>query len=148
MGRGRSPVAHLTLPGQNLMMIHLAVLVGCDIPGSCWSVCIGCFVSHSIWSSIVVVGVGPYRRPWKSLGGLHRSVPLHRCSYIQELGGDAFTRKTILFDLGVKVIKKCCPVPFTSCDLSTCKVWSCYVQCLGGDAFTTKIHYLTLNWLG
>ena len=34
MGRGRSPMTHLTLAGQNLMMIHLAVLVSCDNPGS------------------------------------------------------------------------------------------------------------------
>ena len=44
------------------------------------------------------------------------------------LGGDAFTRKHI-FGLD--------PVPSTSCDLCTYKVWSCCIQCFR-DAFTRK----------
>ena len=40
---------------------------------------------------------------------------------------------------------KCCPVPSTSCDLFSYKVWSCYVKGLGGDAFTRKFNIWPLT---
>ena len=46
-----------------------------------------------------------------------------------------------LFDLDLWVSHwKCCPVPSTSCDLCTYRVWSCYVKALGGEAFTRKLN--------
>ena len=40
---------------------------------------------------------------------------------------------------------KCCPVPSTSCDLCTSKVWCCYIQWLRRKCIYKKIHYLTLG---
>ena len=42
---------------------------------------------------------------------------------------------------------KCCPVPSTSCDLCTCKLWNCYVQWFRRRFIYKKIHYLTLGYL-
>ena len=42
---------------------------------------------------------------------------------------------------------KCCPVPSTSCDLCTCKHWSCYVHWFRRRFIYKKIHYLTLGYL-
>ena len=67
--------------------------------------------------------------------------PLHHVTYYapakfevakctsNSLGGDIFTRKYIIWPWpGVPGHMKRCPVPSKSCDLCTCKVWSCYVQ--------------------
>ena len=43
---------------------------------------------------------------------------------------------------------KCCPVPSTSCDLCTSKVWCCYIQWLRRKCIYKKIHYLTLTSRG
>ena len=40
---------------------------------------------------------------------------------------------------------KCCPVPTSSCDLCTCKVWSCYIQRFRQRSIYKKIQYLTLT---
>ena len=40
---------------------------------------------------------------------------------------------------------KCNPVPSTSFDLCSCKVWSCYVKWLRRRCIYKKIHYLTLG---
>ena len=40
---------------------------------------------------------------------------------------------------------KCCPVPSTSCDLCTCKVWSCYIQWFRRRCICKEIHYLTFD---
>ena len=43
-------------------------------------------------------------------------------------GGDSFTRKYIIWPWpNGQGHTKCCPVPYTSCDLCICEVWSCYV---------------------
>ena len=56
------------------------------------------------------------------------------------LGEDGFTRKYIIWGH-----TKCCPVPSTSCDLCTCKHWSCYFQWFRRRCIYKKIHYLTLT---
>ena len=40
---------------------------------------------------------------------------------------------------------KCCPVPSTSCDLCTSKVWYCYIPGLRRRCIYKKIHYLTMT---
>ena len=56
-----------------------------------------------------------------------------------------------LFDLDPKVGQggqghtKCCPVPSTSCDLCTSKVWCCYILWLRRRYIYKKIHYLILT---
>ena len=50
------------------------------------------------------------------------------------LGGNAFTRNIWIHEA----------LPSTSCDLCTCKVWSCYGQWLR-ICITKKIHHLTLT---
>ena len=50
---------------------------------------------------------------------------------------------TLSFDRGPT---KHCPVPSTSCDHCTCKVWSCYVQRLRRRCIYKKIRYLTLTF--
>ena len=40
---------------------------------------------------------------------------------------------------------ECCPVASTSCDQSTCELWSCYVQWFRRRCIYKKIHYLTLT---
>ena len=40
---------------------------------------------------------------------------------------------------------KCWPVPLTSCDLCTSKVWCCYIPWLRRRCIYKKIHYLTLT---
>ena len=54
-----------------------------------------------------------------------------------------------LFDLDPKVGQggqghtKCCPVPSTTCDLCTGKVWCCYILWLRRRCIYKKKHYLT-----
>ena len=72
--------------------------------------------------------------------------PWHHVTYAQakfevatskSLWGDAFTRKYILWPWPWgQGHTKCHPVPSTSCDLCTYKVWSCYVQW-----FWRRYHY-------
>ena len=75
--------------------------------------------------------------------------PLHHMTYAPAkfeaalsngLGGNAFT-SNIWFDLDPRSPEA---LPSTSCDLCTCKVWSCYGQWLRWS-ITKKIHYLTLT---
>ena len=40
---------------------------------------------------------------------------------------------------------KCCPVPSTSCDLFSYKVWSCYIKRLRRRCIYKKIQYLTFD---
>ena len=65
--------------------------------------------------------------------------PLHHVTYAatklevatsNSLGGDAFTRKYIIWPLTLTLghgLRNSCLVPSTSCDLCNCKVWICYV---------------------
>ena len=63
--------------------------------------------------------------------------PLHHVTYAptefevttsKALGGEAFTRKFNIWPWPWgQGHTKCCPVPSTSCDLFSYKVWSCYV---------------------
>ena len=55
------------------------------------------------------------------------------------LGGDTVTRKYIIWSL------KYCPVPSTSCDLYSYKVWSCYVKRFRSRCIYKKIQYLTFD---
>ena len=41
---------------------------------------------------------------------------------------------------------KCCPVPFKSCDLCTCKIWNCYIQQFRRRCIYKKVHYLLLTF--
>ena len=62
------------------------------------------------------------------------------------LGEDAFTRKYIIWPgPQCQGHMKCCLVPSTSCDLCTCKIWSCYFQKFMGRWVYKKIHYLTFD---
>ena len=62
------------------------------------------------------------------------------------LGGDAFTRKYIVWPWPWgEGHTKCSPVTSTSCDLCTCIVWSGYVQRLGRRCIYKKIHYMTFD---
>ena len=81
--------------------------------------------------------------------------PLHHVTYAptefevttsKALGGEAFTRKSI-FDLWPwgQGHTKCCPVPSTSCDLFSYKVWSCYVKRFRRRCIYKKIQYLTFD---
>ena len=58
------------------------------------------------------------------------------------LGGDAFTRK---FNIWGQGHTKCCPVPSTSRDLFSYKVWSCYVKPFRRRYNYKKIQYLTFD---
>ena len=61
------------------------------------------------------------------------------------LGGDTFTRKFNIWPWPWgQGHTKCCPVPSTSCDLFSYKVWSCYVKRLRRCIYK-KIQYLTLG---
>ena len=53
-------------------------------------------------------------------------------------------QENALFDLEIGDTKHC-PVPSTSCDLCTCKVWSCYVKWFSRRCIYKKIHCLTLT---
>ena len=77
--------------------------------------------------------------------------PLHHLTYAPAkfeaamsncLGGNAFTRN-IWYDLDARS-RSHEALPSTSCDLCTCKVWSCYGQWLR-RRITEKIHYLILT---
>ena len=59
-------------------------------------------------------------------------------------GGDAFTRKFNIWLEG-QGHTKCCPVPSTSCDLFSYKVWSCYFLQFRRRYINKKIHYLTFD---
>ena len=52
-------------------------------------------------------------------------------------------QENTLFDLDLGAI--CCPVPSTSCDLCTSKVWCCYIPRLRRRYIYKKKHYLTLT---
>ena len=59
-----------------------------------------------------------------------------------DLGGNAFTRNIwVELDLGPRSREV---LPSTSCDLCTCKVWSCYCQWLRRCIYK-KIHYFTFD---
>ena len=59
-------------------------------------------------------------------------------------GEDAFTRKYIIWPWPIgQGHTKCCPVPSTSCDLCTYRVWSYYVKSLRRRSIYKKIQYLT-----
>ena len=62
------------------------------------------------------------------------------------LGEDAFTRKYIIWPWpSGQGHTKCCPVPSTSCDLCTYRVWSYYVKSLRRRSIYKKIQYLTFD---
>ena len=62
------------------------------------------------------------------------------------LGEDGFTRKYIIWPWPwCQGHTNCCPVAYTSYDLCTCKLWSCYVQWFRRRRIYKKIHYLTLT---
>ena len=82
--------------------------------------------------------------------------PLHNVTYAptefevttsKALGGEAFTRK---FDIWPSTLgqghTKCCPVPSTSCDLFSYKVWRCYVKRFMRRCIYKKIQSLTLTF--
>ena len=60
------------------------------------------------------------------------------------LGEDAFTRKYIIWPWpSGQGHTKCCPVPSTSCDLCTYRVWSYYIKSIRRRSIYKKIQYLT-----
>ena len=64
------------------------------------------------------------------------------------LGGDTFTRKFNIWPLTLTLgsrSHKICPVPSTSCDLFSYKVWSCYIKRLRRRCIYKKIQYLTFD---
>ena len=62
------------------------------------------------------------------------------------LGEDGFTRKYTIWPwFWGQGHTKCSPVPSTSCDLCTCKLWSWYVQWYGRRCIYKKINFLTLT---
>ena len=61
------------------------------------------------------------------------------------LGEDAFTRKNIIWPWPGQGHTKWCPVPSTSCDLCTYRVWSYYVKSFGRGSVYKKIQYLTFD---
>ena len=62
------------------------------------------------------------------------------------LGEDAFTRKYIIWPWPSRQGQtKCCPVPSTSCDLCTYRVWSYYVKSFRRKCIYKKIQYLTFD---
>ena len=62
------------------------------------------------------------------------------------LGEDAFTRKYIIWPWSSgQGHTKCCPVPSTSCDLWTYRVWSYYVESFRRRSTYKKIQYLTFD---
>ena len=62
------------------------------------------------------------------------------------LGEDGFTRNKIIWPWHWgQGHTKCCPVPSTSCDLCTGKIWSCYFQKFMRRCIYKKIHYLTFD---
>ena len=72
------------------------------------------------------------------------------CMYLQSLAQGfmriCITRKYIIWPWPwCQGHTKCGPVPSTSCDLWTYKVWSCYVQQFRRRCIYKKIHYLTLT---
>ena len=61
------------------------------------------------------------------------------------LGEDAFTRKYIIWPWpSGQGHTKCCPVPFTSCDLCTYRVWSYYIKSFRRSIYK-KSQYLTFD---
>ena len=60
-----------------------------------------------------------------------------------------FTRKYIIWSWlkgqGGQGYTKCCPLPSTSCDLCTYRVWSYYLKWLRRRCFYKRIHYLTFD---
>ena len=62
------------------------------------------------------------------------------------LGEDAFTRKYIIWSWpSGKGHTKCCPVPSTSCDLCTYRVWSYYIKSFRRRRIYKKIQYLIFD---
>ena len=62
------------------------------------------------------------------------------------LGEDAFTRKYIIWPWpSGQGHTKCCPVPSTSCDLCTYRVWRYYVKSFRRRSIYKKIQYLTFD---
>ena len=60
-------------------------------------------------------------------------------------GEDAFTRKYIIWPWpSGQCHTKCCPVPSTSCDLCTYRVWSYYVKSFRRRSIYKKIQYFDL----
>ena len=54
-------------------------------------------------------------------------------------------QENTVFDLDLgQCHMRCCPVPFTSCDLSSCKVLSCYIQRFRRSCIYKKIQYFDI----
>ena len=82
---------------------------------------------------------------------LHIMLPMHQQSLIflhptvKEIK-DAFTRKYIIWPwLSGQGHIKCCPVPSTSCDLCTYRVWSYCIKKFRRRSSYKKIQYLTFD---
>ena len=61
-------------------------------------------------------------------------------------GEDAFTRNCIIWPWhSGQAHTKCCPVPSTSCDLCTYRVWSYFVKSFRRRSIYRKIQYLTFD---
>ena len=91
--------------------------------------------------------------PWAMVKQHVAQNPLHHVTYAlakfavatsNRLGDNAFTWKYIIWPW-VQGHMKCCPVPSTSWDLYTCKVWKCYVEGLRRRCIYKEIHYLTFG---
>ena len=114
----------------------------CPVPSTACDLC-----TYTVWS--YYVKSFRRRRIYKKIQYLTLDIgvkvtrnvaqyPLHHVTYpatkfeiatSNPLGGDTFTRKYIIWSLPqAQGHPKCCPVPSTSCDLSSYKVWSCYVK--------------------
>ena len=91
--------------------------------------------------------------------GQLKHCPLHHVTYVSakfevataNSEWNAFTRKYIVWTWpkgqGGQGHTICCPVPSTSCDLCTSKVWCCYIPWFRRRCIYKKIHYLTLvSW--
>ena len=62
------------------------------------------------------------------------------------LGEDAFTRKYIIWPWpSGQGHTKCCPVPSSSCDLCTYRVWSYYIKSFRRRSIYKKSQYLTFD---
>ena len=97
------------------------------------------------------------RNIWFDLDGHMKHCPLHHVTYVPakfEVAtangqGGALPRKYIIWPWtqgeGGQGHIKCCPVPSTSCDVCTSKVWCCYIPWLRRRCIYKKIHYLTLT---
>ena len=98
------------------------------------------------------------RNIWFDLDPGHiKHCPLHHVAYVPAKfevattnGWDALPRKYIIWPWpqcrGGQGHIKCCPVPSTSCDLCTSKVWCCYIPWLRRRCIYKKIHFWPWPW--